>query len=215
MKLSMIGHAAFWIQEPISIVMDPFDSSVSTYFPDITADVVTESHQHYDHCAHNRVKGNFRLYRSVDFVQIQGVAIQGFQSFHDKELGRKRGKNLIFRFTFPDGLTVLHSGDLGHLLDEKTITEIGTIDILLIPVGGTYTLDASEAFQMVNTLHPTITIPMHYRDILGSRSLAPLEDFTRLFGHAVERKDILVATKEALAKEDKKCITLTPLIQKE
>jgi L-ascorbate metabolism protein UlaG (beta-lactamase superfamily) len=213
MKLSMIGHAAFWIQEPVSIVIDPFDPSVSTYFPDITADVVTESHQHLDHCAHNRVKGDFRLCRSADPVQIKGVTIQGFQSFHDKELGRKRGKNLIFRFTFPDGLTVLHLGDLGHLLDEKTLLEIGTVDVLLIPVGGTYTLDASEAFQTVNSIHPSITIPMHYRAMLGS-PLAPLENFTRLFGHAVERKDALVLTKEALVKEENKCIVLTPLIQK-
>ena len=107
---------------------------------------------------------------------LSGVDIRGINSFHDEVKGAKRGRNNIYIFTL-DGITFCHLGDLGHILDEETAEQIGKIDILFIPVGGTYTLDASDAWEVIKIINPKIVIPMHYKIEGLSLPIAPVDEF--------------------------------------
>ena len=106
-----------------------------------------------------------------------GVRIFGFQSFHDKTHGSERGENIMYKFE-SEGISVLHCGDLGEVPDESFLETIGEVDILMVPVGGIYTIDAEEAVSLVKKIEPSIVIPMHY----GTGKLAPVSDFTKKFG---------------------------------
>jgi len=212
LKMFWIGHASFWIQEPVSIVIDPFDENVSSHFPGIHAQIVTESHQHFDHCAHARVKGPFELITKAEKKVFPAVTVQGFSAFHDKESGRKRGANVLFKFTFPDGLTLLHSGDLGHSLLAEDLEALGKIDVLCVPVGGTYTLDAREAAAFIGDLDPVLVIPMHFKTPLMSQ-LAELDSFLKALNRPVERREQLTVLKTDIRDTERTCVVLSPLIQ--
>ncbi len=212
LKLFWIGHASFWVQEPVSIVIDPFDENVSSHFPAIQAQIVTESHQHFDHCAHGRVKGPFDLLSKAEKKTFPSVTVQGFPAFHDKEGGRKRGANILFKFTFPDGLTLLHSGDLGHRLNADEVKDLGKIDILCVPVGGTYRLDSVESSAFAEDVNPAVVVPMHFKTPLMSQ-LAELDLFLKSLGWPTERRQLLTVSKTDLRDAGKTCAVLSALIQ--
>lgn len=212
MKLNWVGHACFWIEHPVSIVMDAFDEGVSKNFPAINAEIVTESHAHFDHAAHERVKGPFVLIKETGTKMYPKVKVEGFSSFHDTVQGTKRGKNTLFKFTFDDGLTVLHLGDLGHELDESTIAAIATVDVLLIPVGGIYTIDATVAKKIIQRLAPRVFIPMHYQSPL-LKELNSLESFTKGLATEVVRQDHLILTKETTSHMKGICVILSPIVK--
>ena len=121
------------------------------------------SHNHYDHNSVNSVeKENSRIVTDERKRTIGNIQIIGIPAFHDAAHGERRGAVVLYKF-ISDDVTFCHLGDLGHELDEKTIQQIGKIDILFIPVGGNYTIDAEQAWRVVQALKPKITIPMHYR----------------------------------------------------
>ena len=130
--------------------------------PEIEADIVSTSHDHSDHNNVGAVKGDFVHIKDTGALTHEGIAIKGVQTFHDNVSGKKRGKNIVYNFRI-DGLNVCHCGDLGHLLSLEQISEIGKVDILLIPIGGGATLDASGAAEVMKQLNPAVVIPMHYR----------------------------------------------------
>ena len=183
MEIKYLGHSSFLIKtKTAKIVTDPFDPGmVGIKFPKTEADIVTISHNHKDHNQFKNVSG----INGVDPLTIDmpgefeklGVRIFGFQSFHDKTQGSERGENILYKFE-SEGISVLHCGDLGVIPEESFLETIGEIDILLVPVGGIYTIDSEEAFQLVKKVEPAIVIPMHY----GSGKLAPVSDFTKKFG---------------------------------
>ena len=154
---------------------------VGIKFPKTEADVVTVSHQHKDHNQFKNVTGingaNPLMIDMPGEFEKLGVRIFGFQSFHDKTQGSERGENIMYKFE-SEGISVLHCGDLGVIPDESFLETIGEVDILMVPVGGIYTLDADEAVSLVKKIEPTIVIPMHY----GTNKLAPVSDFTKKFG---------------------------------
>ncbi|KHO61776.1 beta-lactamase [Thermoanaerobacter sp. YS13] len=164
MNIKWLGHACFKLtsEKGTVIVTDPFDESVGYPMPNVKADIVTSSHSHFDHNYFKAVKGNFDIVDTVGEHNIKGINIKGVNTFHDDEHGAKRGKNIVFVFDI-DGIRVCHMGDLGHVLTEKQVEEIGPVDVLLIPVGGYYTIDAKQAVEVMNQLKPKITIPMHYK----------------------------------------------------
>lgn len=181
MKITWFGHACFLIDhQGIRILTDPFDSSVGYKIPNVSVDVVTESHQHFDHNAHHLLKGDFQLFREVGEYTIKNVKIKGVKTFHDEAEGIKRGTNIVFVFEFPD-LKVAHLGDLGHVLNHQQIQQVGQPDVLLIPVGGTFTLGPEEAKKVVEQLQPHIVIPMHYKTRYIRFDLKPVDDFLKLF----------------------------------
>lgn len=130
--------------------------------PEIEANIVSTSHNHSDHNNINAVKCSFTHFNELGTFAVNGIAIKGVATFHDKALGSKRGKNTLYNFCI-DGINVCHCGDLGHVLTDTQINEIGTVDILLLPVGGRVTIDALDAVQVMKQLNPAIVIPMHYR----------------------------------------------------
>ncbi|MFA6016768.1 MAG: MBL fold metallo-hydrolase [Patescibacteria group bacterium] len=191
MEIKYLGHSSFLIKtKTAKIVTDPFDTAlVGMKFPKTEADVVTVSHQHKDHNQFKNVTGiNGTDPLMIDMpgeFEKMGVRIFGFQSFHDKTQGSERGENILYKFE-AEGISVLHCGDLGVIPEESFLETIGEVDILMIPVGGFFTIDSDEAVQLVKKIEPAIVIPMHYNsDKLDQKNfgkLTPVSEFTKKFG---------------------------------
>lgn len=164
MKIKWLGHSCFLITSKggVRILTDPFDEQVGYELPAVEADIVTSSHDHFDHNHFGVVKGNFKRIDKPGKHSEQGVEIYGVKTCHDESGGSKRGQNIIFKYNI-DGLRLCHCGDLGHVLSPEQVKEIGEVDVLLIPVGGTFTVDAAGAFEVVKQLKPAVTIPMHFK----------------------------------------------------
>ena len=163
-KIKWLGHACFLItsSKGVKILTDPFDDQVGYELPSEEADIVTTSHDHFDHNYTQIVKGEFVHIKEAGIYLEKGINIKGVASFHDEVAGKKRGNNVIFKFDV-DGVEVCHCGDLGHVLTPGQVEEIGRVDVLLLPVGGTYTVDAKEAFEVAKLLKPAVIIPMHFK----------------------------------------------------
>lgn len=178
MIITWYGHSCFKLDSGDgSIVFDPYvpEKVPGLSLPPITADAVICSHGHDDH---NYAQG----------VTLSGnkpaFAVTQIKTYHDDKKGALRGENLITAVD-TEGMRVVHMGDIGQLLDTEQIEELGKVDVLLIPVGGYYTVDASAAAMIVSVLRPRIVIPMHYRgDGFGFDVLAKVEPFARLAGNA-------------------------------
>lgn len=191
-----LGHACFEIRSPggLRIITDPFASQVPYPFEPVECDVVTVSHEHDDHNAADRVLGDPVVLRGVDPItrkvnvidkKIGDVRFETVRSYHDEAGGKQRGENAIFKITLPK-LTVVHLGDLGHGIDRSTAEIIGAVDVLLIPVGGYYTIDAIKALAVVSALAPKVVVPMHYKtEHVSSWPIAGVEEFLRLWSGPV------------------------------
>jgi len=164
------GHSCFGITNEITLVTDPHDGkSIGIHAPNVTGDIVLVSHDHYDHNSVKSVeKEGAKIITDTRKRNIANVEIKGIESFHDGCRGEKRGNNIIYKFTMED-ITFCHMGDIGHDLDEDTVQKIGDVDILFIPIGGTFTLDAKQAWRIIKKVKPRIAVPMHYK--IGGLSL--------------------------------------------
>ena len=164
MRIKWLGHACFLLtsENGTRVVTDPFDKTVGYAAPAVEADIVTTSHNHFDHNHVSVVRGDFIIIDGAGSFSEKGINITGVSAFHDENKGAKRGANIIYRYDI-DGVKVCHCGDLGHVLSPEQVSEIGEADVLLIPVGGTYTLDAAGASEVVRQLRAAVTIPMHYK----------------------------------------------------
>lgn len=168
MKIKWFGQSCFILtaENGVKIVTDPYSNKFGSLagfkLPEINANIVTVSHDHGDHNNAGAVKGDFVHIKDPGAYTQDGIGIKGVETFHDNVSGRKRGKNIVYNFTI-DGLNVCHCGDLGHLLSQEQISEIGKVDILLLPVGGGPTIGTLDAVQVVAQLNPSVVIPMHYR----------------------------------------------------
>ena len=182
MKIRYLGHSSFQLIESTgtTIVTDPYSSSLGSEMPAVTADAVTVSHHHYDHDAVERVGGKPLVIDKEGSYELDGVDINSIRSFHDPEGGRLRGENIIFKFSM-DGIEVCHLGDIGEECSTELIEALLPVDVLLIPVGGTYTIDAEQAKEYVDRIMPDIVIPMHYREKGKKLDVDRVEEFTDLF----------------------------------
>ncbi len=192
MNIKYLGHSAFVITSDagLKIITDPYGTAPDLTYGEITesADIVTVSHDHFDHSNVAAVKGNPEVVRRAGRSTAKGIEFKGIASYHDEAKGRLRGDNIIFCFEV-DGIRLCHLGDLGHLLDDKQVAEIGSVDILFIPVGGYYTIDAKAATQVCNQLKPRVIIPMHYKTEKGIPNIVGVDEF--LGGKAnVNRLDV-------------------------
>ncbi len=179
-KITWHGHACFSIDyDGYIVVLDPHDGeSIGLPRPDIKADLVLVSHDHFDHNAVEVVKKDgtrvLKMFRGEADLGI--VKVKGIKTYHDKVGGRRRGENTIYIIE-NGGLKIAHLGDLGHIPDGDTLKLLENIDILMIPVGGVYTIGPDEAWAIVEKTRPKITIPMHYW-IKGLRlPLHTIDDF--------------------------------------
>jgi L-ascorbate metabolism protein UlaG (beta-lactamase superfamily) len=158
------GQALFRLKgKSAAAVIDPFDPAiVGLKLPkDLEADVVLKTHDHPDHNFLSAVSGNPLQITGPGEYEIKGIAIEGISVFHDTKKGEERGRNTIYNIEI-DGLNIVHLGDLGHVLSEDQVQEVGNVDILMVPVGGTFTIDAKAASEVVSQLEPKIILPMHY-----------------------------------------------------
>jgi len=180
MNIKYLGHAAFVITSGtgIKIITDPYETSHDLTYGEITesADIVTVSHDHFDHSNVAAVKGNPEVVRRTGRSTAKGMEFRGIATYHDEAKGKLRGNNIIFCFEV-DGIRVCHLGDLGHLLDDKQVAEIGSVDIVLIPVGGYYTIDAKAATEVCNQLKPRVIMPMHYKTEKGIPNIVGVDGF--------------------------------------
>ncbi|UCD04781.1 MAG: MBL fold metallo-hydrolase [candidate division WOR-3 bacterium] len=184
MKIKFLGHAAFLIEagSGVKIITDPykpgcFDGGIK-YRP-ITeeADIVTISHEHDDHNCTD-IQGEPVFVRGAVKKNVKGIEITGMDVFHDESGGSERGTNTIFKMTI-DGMIIVHLGDLGHPLSDKDAKQIGTVDILFVPVGGYFTIDAKVAEDTVSKLNPRVVIPMHFKTEKCGFPIAAVDDYVK------------------------------------
>ncbi|MEN6350553.1 MAG: MBL fold metallo-hydrolase [Syntrophomonas sp.] len=200
MRIRWLGHASFLIElQGGKILTDPSDEKYG--YPVFTEDVdlVTVSHEHQDHNAVHMLKGNPRVIRGEGIFEWKDIIIRGTSSFHDKNQGKLRGRNTIYKIS-AEGLDLVHLGDLGDILTTDQLKQIGNVDILMLPVGGVYTVDAEGAFENMKLLKPRIIIPMHFKTPHLTIDLGPLEAFTSKFDRIVKRP-YLDISKDALSAE--------------
>ena len=176
------GHSEFLLEteEGVRILTDPFDAHVGYPMKKVACDAVTISHGHGDHCFLEKAEGSIVVADEAGVTYLtRDITARGIETFRDECEGQKRGKNLIFVIE-ADGLRIAHLGDLGAW-DDAVVRAIGQVDILLVPVGGYYTIDAASAATLCKMLSPRIIIPMHYKTAVNADwPIAPVDDFLSL-----------------------------------
>ncbi len=182
MEITWLGHSCFRLKGKDAIVVtDPYGKETGYVMGRVTADIVTVSHQHPGHNAVSAVAGTPRVIAGPGEYEIANAFIIGLDSCHDQVKGAERGKNIIFLIEMDD-ITVCHLGDLGHTLSAEQVEALSAAHVLLVPVGGTTTIDAARAAETVRLLEPKLVIPMHYKTEAISRDLAPVDRFLREMG---------------------------------
>jgi L-ascorbate metabolism protein UlaG (beta-lactamase superfamily) len=163
MEITYIGHSCFKIKgKDVTLVIDPYDPNHTGYkLPKLEADVVLITHNHPDHANYGGVTGYHLLIDGPGEYETKDVFVSGLKTNHDDKGGSERGPNTIYLIDI-DGITILHLGDLGHELEQSTLEKIDFADVLLIPVGGKYTIDSETASKVISSIEPGIVIPMHY-----------------------------------------------------
>lgn len=195
MDITYLGHSCFKLRGKNAVVItDPYDSEmVGLKLSKQQADIVTVSHDHADHNYLEAVKPKSEdhvvVFDTPGEFESKGVDVRGWRTYHDDKQGELRGKNIVYLIEV-DGVNIVHLGDLGHMISDEIIDALGDVGVLMIPVGGHYTIDAVMAMSIVKKLDPRIVIPMHYYDA-GMNSekfgeLAPLSVFMKEAGVEVE-----------------------------
>ena len=190
MKIQWFGQSAFLLvsDSGLRVITDPYNPAIGYKDINETANVVTISHEHRDHNYPQTVKGHPEVLSGPGVREVKGVQFKGINTWHDPSQGAQRGSNTVFCFTI-DGVRICHLGDLGHLLTKQEQESLGNVDLLLVPVGGFFTIDASEASKIVADLNPRIAIPMHYKTDRGGPHLAPVDEFIEFKPDVVNSSD--------------------------
>ncbi|HLN19379.1 MAG TPA: MBL fold metallo-hydrolase [Patescibacteria group bacterium] len=170
MNIQYYGHSCFKIttkpagrgQEDVTIFIDPFDKAIGLRPPQGSADLVLVTHDHHDHNNVEAIKGEPYVIDIPGEYSVKGINIVGMKTYHDKKEGAERGENTIYIFETEE-MRICHMGDLGHNLSEKELEAINGVNILMIPIGGKYTLDGKEAVDIIKKIEPEIVIPIHYK----------------------------------------------------
>lgn len=183
MLITHIAHSSFLIitESGYRIVTDPCDASCGYPVGLIPADTVLVSHHHHDHDAVNMIEGNPDV---IDYAGIRTITpdirLTAISGWHDDVKGAKRGGNLMFILE-TEGLKIVHLGDIGCMPEENDIELMKGADLLMIPVGGFFTIDAGEAKEMIERICPRTVIPMHYRtEYNADWPIAPVDEFLKL-----------------------------------
>ena len=164
MTITWFGHSCFRLENKEgSLLIDPFSEEIGLRPPRIKDSIVLTTHAHYDHNNLEGLPEGSFLIKGPGEYEVKGIFVKGIQSFHDKNQGQERGLNAIYAIRFEE-INVCHLGDLGQdKLSEEQIEKIGDADILMIPVGGVYTINYKEAVGIISEIEPKIVIPMHYK----------------------------------------------------
>ncbi|OGF18828.1 hypothetical protein A3G56_00380 [Candidatus Falkowbacteria bacterium RIFCSPLOWO2_12_FULL_45_10] len=208
MYIQYLGHSCFKLSgkdskgENVNVIIDPFGEDYGLKVPGMEADIVTVSHPHKDHNNLAAVRGNPYVVDTAGEYEIKDVFIQGIDSFHDDKEGKERGGNIIYRLSMED-VVITHLGDLGQILDHKQVERLEGTDVLMIPVGGKYTLDAKRAVEVINQIEPRLIIPMHYKQPNLTLDISGVEPFIKEIGIKPQNiEDKLKINKKDLPTED-------------
>ena len=222
MQITWLGQSCFKIQDKEAVIVtDPYSPQYGLKLPRLKADIITVSHQHEDHNYIEKIKG---ITQEKPFIidnegeyEVRGIFVQGLKSWHDSKEGAERGKNIIYYFRLDNNLTVVHLGDLGVTkLSNDQMGLIEGVDILMIPVGGVFTINAAQAAQVISEIEPRVVIPMHYQipglKIKGGKTkLDPIDEFTKEMGvKQADAQDKLKIAKKDLPQDDMKVVLLKP-----
>jgi len=197
-KVTWAGQSCFQISVSNSkdhsaqIVIDPFDEKIGLREPRFSADILLITHDHFDHNNKKSIKGEPFLIDGPGEYEVKGVFIKGISAFHDDSQGKERGRITIYSIEI-EGMKFCHLGDLGQSqLTNEQLEEIGSIDVLMIPIGGGPTISSQEALKIISQIEPKIIIPMHYQlphlklkledvkkflKVMGKNSIIPQEKF--------------------------------------
>lgn len=180
-KVKWWGHATFEIKgSKVTVITDPHGGSVGLPEPKTSSDIILVSHDHFDHYSKiDQVSKSDaeKILWAEGTKTVKGITVKGIPAFHDGSKGKQRGKNSIYTFNV-DGINFCHLGDLGHIPSDSQVKEIGQVDVLFIPVGGVFTIDAKGATEVANLIKPKIIIPMHYKLPALQLGLAEVKEFT-------------------------------------
>jgi L-ascorbate metabolism protein UlaG (beta-lactamase superfamily) len=198
-------------KEQVKIAIDPFSKDLGLKVPNAEANVLLISHDHFDHNNKEAISGNYFLIDQPGEYEVKGVYVKAIPSFHDNQKGKERGENLIFLIEAEE-LRICHLGDIGQKeLENGQLEEIGEVDVLMIPVGGTYTISFKEAIKIMSQIEPKITIPMHFALPKLKVKLDPVEKFLKSLGiKSLKPEKKLSVKKESLSPEEAKIVLLEP-----
>jgi len=208
LTIKWLGHACFLITTMAgsNVVIDPFGPHLGYKTPGVKADVAFVSHGHFDHNAVDVLKGDPKVIvsgkgsdRGTIKIGDDRIRYKSVPTFHDSSGGRQRGANTIWVIE-ADGVRICHLGDLGHILTASQVKAIGRVDVLMVPVGGVYTIDGAQAKEVVRQLNPGYVIPMHYKTPALSINLKTADQFLKGYKD-VEHADKLQVSKASLPKE--------------
>lgn len=205
MIITYHGHAEFMVElaNGYTLITDPYDAHVGYEMKEYTCDCVLVSHGHGDHAYTEKIKGSFARVDEAGLWQLHpDVQVEAIPSVHDDANGTKRGKNLIMKLQ-AEGLTIVHLGDQGDILTDEQVKKIGKTDVLMIPVGGFYTIDAETAKKIADTLRPRVIIPMHYKtEVNQDWPIADEKPFLQLMGQEnVQKMPLLRITRGDLSQQ--------------
>ncbi len=217
MQIIWRGQSCFQITSQIgknnlvNIVIDPFDETIGLRIPKLEADILLVSHNHYDHNNIKAVEGDPFLVDGPGEYEVKGIFIQGIDSYHDSSFGKERGLNTIYIIETEE-MKICHLGDLGQKeLTDEQIEKIIEVDILMIPVGGIFTISAKEAMKIISQIEPKIVIPMHYCLPKLKVKLEDLDKFLKAMGiKKIEPLLKLSIKKKDILTEEAKIIVLKP-----
>jgi len=206
-KIYWAGQSCFEISfsnskdHEANIVIDPFDEDTGLKLPNLKADILLVTHDHHDHNNVKGVKGEPFVIDGPGEYEVKEVFVQGISSFHDDVNGKEKGKNTIYVLESEE-MRFCHLGDLGQKqLTDEQVDKIGAIDVLMVPVGGEYTIDSSSAQKIIGQIEPRIVIPMHYA-VSKSSKLDGVDKFLKTMGKpSIAPQDKLVVKESAMPKE--------------
>lgn len=220
MNISYCGHSCFKLEtkpegrgtenEKLVVYIDPFNKDIGLKPPQGKADLVLVTHDHHDHNDANSLRGDFFLIKNPGEYTFHGVSVEGMRTFHDNSEGSERGLNTVYVLE-SEGIRVCHLGDLGHVPNKDQIDQIGEIDVLMIPVGGIYTLDLKEAVEVVKLIEPSVVIPMHFKTKdVNIEELKEAREFYKELGMEPSEKESKLNIRPGMFREDEiKVIELT------
>lgn len=182
MEITWLGHSCFRIKGNNAVIItDPFPADLGYKLGKQAANIVTVSHPHPSHSFIETIEGDPHIIKGPGEYEISGVLVIGIAAWHDAVKGQSLGKNTVYLMEI-DGVAVCHAGDLGHVLSDEQLEEMGNVDVLMLPVGGVSTINAALAAQLVRKVEPKVVIPMHYKTPQTSRELDPVDDFLKEMG---------------------------------
>jgi L-ascorbate metabolism protein UlaG (beta-lactamase superfamily) len=180
--ITWLGHSCFRIKSSQAVIItDPFPPELGYTLGKQTAKIVTISHTHPSHSYIQGIGGEPKIIQGPGEYEISGILIIGIATFHDNQRGQVRGKNTVYVMEI-DGVSVCHLGDLGHVLSTEQVEEIGSVNVLFLPVGGGSTINAAVAAEVILQLEPNAVIPMHYKTEAIKRELDPVNVFLKEMG---------------------------------